>query len=283
MEEDKSLVDRAKTSYRENSIPAFLSSCASFTRWTVSTALKNRLRYPRQQTWEIAGTSATFHVKSVGEYESLERTIRPESEPLQTFIESARDGDTFFDIGAHLGVYSCLVGNAANLDGIYAFEPHPANVQGLRKNLERNETDAEVVDVALSNEATTTELLLNYDIRGELEATIVPVDTEDAGNTVRVETVMGDDFVAERETGVPDLVKIDVEGEEYEVIDGLEATLSEDKCRLLYCEVHERGGGGDVQSRGHERSDIVNRLREFGFDISEVDVYSGGTQIFGRK
>jgi FkbM family methyltransferase len=230
----------------------------------------------------LAGTSATFHVESTSEFDSLERTIGPEEQPLKTFIEAATDGDTLFDIGAHLGVYSCFIGNAATMDAIYAFEPHPANVEQLQRNLEINEIEADVVDLALSNEAGATELLLNENT-GELEATLVTTEESRQKNTVQIETITGDDFVVEEETGIPDLVKIDVEGEEYEVIDGLASTLMEEDCRLVYCEIHERGGTGDVQSRGHERTDVIERLREFGFEISEVDVYDGGTQILGRK
>lgn len=48
----------------------------------------------------------------------------------------------------------------------------------------------------------------------------------------------GDYIVKERNLPLPKAIKIDVEGFEYPVINGLKDTLSHETCKLVCCEVH---------------------------------------------
>jgi hypothetical protein len=70
---------------------------------------------------------------------------------------------------------------------------------------------------------------------------------------------------------VPTVVKIDVEGAEVAVLDGLSGTLADGATRLVYCEIH-RDQVADA--------DVVDRLRPHGFEVETV--YSRSNVAFVR-
>jgi hypothetical protein len=61
------------------------------------------------------------------------------------------------------------------------------------------------------------------------------------------------------------VIKIDVEGGERAVLDGLRGTLA-DSCRLVYCEVH----AGALADRDVEPGAIDRLLRDRGFTVETV-------------
>lgn len=70
---------------------------------------------------------------------------------------------------------------------------------------------------------------------------------------------------------IPNVVKVDVEGDEYEVLSGLKKTPTSSNCRLVYCELHsieERGFGGDKAS-------VKALLEEFGFEVETIHTREG--------
>ena len=59
----------------------------------------------------------------------------------------------FIDVGANVGFYSVLVGRENPACRVLSFEPVPANIAALRRNLKLNNVAAEVHDVAVSDVA----------------------------------------------------------------------------------------------------------------------------------
>lgn len=55
------------------------------------------------------------------------------------WLATLRDGDVFADVGANIGLYSIIAARQVGPTGrVYAFEPHPANVVSLHRNLALN-------------------------------------------------------------------------------------------------------------------------------------------------
>lgn len=59
--------------------------------------------------------------------------------------------------------------------------------------------------------------------------------------TIEVRTITGDEFANQRDE-IPNVVKIDVEGHELSVLDGMTEILSLSECYLVVCEIHETYG-----------------------------------------
>jgi FkbM family methyltransferase len=125
---------------------------------------------------------------------------------------------------------------------VYAFEPIPQNLVTLRHNIALNGlTNVVVVDKALSSSTGTAEMFVSpwsafhsLNVEG---ASKQDNHGPEAGEIV-VETVTLDEFVLGPDVSAPDLIKIDVEGAELIVVDGMRETLRS-KQPLLLCELHD--------------------------------------------
>jgi FkbM family methyltransferase len=152
-----------------------------------------------------------------GEYE------RPVQEAIAGVVHA---GDVCYDIGANVGFFSVLLGRLAGPTGsIYAFEPVPKNALTIERNARLNRLDnIKVLQVACSNESGMSELLLAHHIGGAVLKNVgVPPDL--AGSLI-VETVSIDTLVEDRQIKPPRFIKIDVEGAEMEVLQGMQRVLN---------------------------------------------------------
>ncbi|MEU4133868.1 FkbM family methyltransferase [Streptomyces wuyuanensis] len=136
------------------------------------------------------------------------------------FFDLARHARGFMDVGAFSGIYTLLACQANSRLHAVAVEPNPAAMRKLRRNVEVNHLHERVVlvDKALSSARGRALLRIPNDTTAASLLTAEPTDS-----TVEVDVITGDDAVG----GLPiDLVKIDVEGLEPEVLDGMTHTIS---------------------------------------------------------
>ena len=92
-------------------------------------------------------------------------------------------------------------------------------------------------------------------------------------NITEVQVARGDDL----DLPQPNIVKIDVEGFEYEVISGMQTRLRAPECRAVFCELHFEV----LEKRGLRQTPakIVKQLRSLGFtkirwlDVSHISAH----------
>jgi FkbM family methyltransferase len=211
-------------------------------------------------TIEVGDASATFHAPTLAEFRDLHRL--PERPVIEDHIARLRPEDVFYDIGANIGVYSCLVRSVTNGD-VVAFEPHPANADRFERNVALNDAAIPIHRCALSDTAETAEFAIPLDIIGSAGHTLL-ADRHPDARTISVETVVGERFIADERLPAPTVVKIDVEGAELAVLRGLKPLIERPDCRLLYCEVHDER----PESRGSSLSEVRDLLQDSGFSTS---------------
>jgi FkbM family methyltransferase len=159
--------------------------------------------------------------------------------PLQSALaRELRAGATFFDIGANVGFITLLAARLVGPTGrVVAFEPVPANAAAVRENLALNGIDwVEVHETAVARSAGRASLIVS-DVSAFSRLASINVPTG-ARESIEVAVNSIDEFVANGARTAPDVVKIDVEGAELEVIEGMRETLAEHHPVLL-CEVHD--------------------------------------------
>ena len=125
------------------------------------------------------------------------------------------------EVGANIGFYTVIGAHAAPQTPYLAVEPHPRSAAILRQNLLLNKTTAvSVLEAALVGRKTIEHLELSvpyedgYDSPcGAFVTSGLSADRDHAAATVEVEVAEARDVV----DGV-DLLKIDVEGHEYEIL-----------------------------------------------------------------
>jgi len=146
-------------------------------------------------------------------------------EPFETrlWLAAQRSGDLVVDVGANLGYFTVLAAlNERRPRRVHAFEPEPRNVALLSENVRRNGVGAltEVHAVALANEAGKGRLHLSLTNLGDHQ--IYAGDGERP--SVAIPVVAGGPFL-EALTDRVDLLKVDTQGSEGMVVEGLEPLL----------------------------------------------------------
>jgi FkbM family methyltransferase len=139
--------------------------------------------------------------------------------------------DVFLDVGANAGFYSIMFAIKKLADRIIAFEPDPGNFARLMANIDANELGRriETVPLALGNEASEVTLFEGAKWnRGE--STIVVPEQTPQEVTFRVRQVRFDD--AYSIAGKSIIIKMDVEGYEFQALAGMERTLRDNECYI---------------------------------------------------
>jgi FkbM family methyltransferase len=164
---------------------------------------------------------------------------RYEPELVKFVLRELQPGDVFVDVGAHIGSYSLPAARRVGRTGrVIAFEPDPDTASVLARNRKANGiTSLTIASVGLGSHRSTTSL------RGSESEAYLP---EDAGvRTIHgkgpivgeVDIVPFDDWATQNSIGRIDVIKIDVEGNEYAVLTGMLGSLQTYSPRLLIIEV----------------------------------------------
>jgi len=155
--------------------------------------------------------------------------IKGEFEPemVVLFKSLIRSNDVVLDVGANIGCTSILFGNLA--EKVYCFEPSPTTFGYLEKNVKNARLDRVTpVNVGLGKESGMFELTFSQSDRSG--GFVSNVTSASQGHQVeQIKIIKGDDFMNESKVPKIDFIKIDVEGFEKSVIEGLSATIARDQ------------------------------------------------------
>jgi len=150
---------------------------------------------------------------------------------IQLFIENidervsdfkANKGDVIFDIGSNIGLFALKQAWRIGAKGkIWAFEPNAFVFRRLIKNLrENNITNTVTIQKAVTSKTGKIKFVVNANITPKGKPLHVREISKNKNIIMEVESVTLDDFVLENNIRKINLMKIDVEGEEYEVLKG---------------------------------------------------------------
>ena len=160
-----------------------------------------------------------------------------EPEETRAIQELLRPGDVAIDIGANIGYMSCLMGRLVGDEGsVHAFEPEPRHAEALERNAELNHLgQIRCRRKALSRDAGNLPLYLDPENPGD--HTLVAIAGRDS---VEVDTLSFDSYWngADEARSIR-LVKIDVQGHEAAVIDGMQKTLAAGRIDMSLLEIAE--------------------------------------------
>lgn len=234
-------------------------------------------RFVRTESFTAAGYSAVFEV---GEHAGKPRSdFDNERENLEQFLTEIKNDDVIFDIGANIGLYSCFAAQKVNRGNIYAFEPFDPNAEQLEKNLQYGQrTNVDILNIALSDVNGVKGFSSPANSKTGLRTGSISDRSQDSSSDIQVRR--GDDLVIEGKIEQPDVVKIDVEGAEAAVCRGLEHTLSSDRCRIVFCEIHPEGHhpeSSSIKDFGMSPDELIEFLEDIGFNIRSK--HKRGSQI----
>lgn len=155
-----------------------------------------------------------------------------EREIIARLVTHAAPGTVFWDIGANIGYFSCIIARLAGTR-VIAVEPNPENVVRLERSASLNDLDITVVESALGD-TERAGILTGHASPSMGRLATVGEDGVEDGLDVNVATI---DSLVGRGLPPPTLMKIDVEGAEAEVLAGGFSTIASFKPAILV-EIH---------------------------------------------
>jgi FkbM family methyltransferase len=206
-----------------------------------------------------------FFLDIVDYYELLHRYgsyVNSEPQTEDWAVDHIRDDWIMFDCGAHIGYYTMLFSLLAPRGRVYAFEASPESCAKLRRNLDynarthaHNYDNVELIPTALGDRDA-----------GQVEETLYLSGGPDYGKTrAPFDFMTLDTFCESRQLARLDLVKIDVDGWDYEVLLGTRRAIQRLRPTLVV-EVNYA-----LEWRQHSPTDILQLLDELGYAYEVLD------------
>ena len=152
----------------------------------------------------------------------------------------------FVDVGAHKGLYTDLMNNNFIINKILMFEPQ-LKIFTLLKKKYKKQKKISIYNSALSNKNSIMSLNLNHhDLTSSLseldrnnvylkyKAKLFGTNSKNmVYKNIKIKTIKLYDVLSSRKINQIDLLKIDTEGHELQVLEGLKSKIGKVKCILI--------------------------------------------------
>lgn len=192
-----------------------------------------------------------------------ELIIHGNREPFSTsfFSLQIKPDDVVLDIGSNIGYYAILESKKVLKGKIHAVEPVPDTIIRLKENLRLNGSGNVIVhEVAFGSAREERKFFIhercnwssfNEDMQGriikEIDVHVIPID----------------DFIKQNNI-VPNWIRMDIEGFEYEVLKGAIDLLSSPSPICLFIEIHPH-----LLSQ-EDLASMIRLLKSTGFKVSSI-------------
>lgn len=173
-------------------------------------------------------------------------------------------GDVILDIGACVGYYTLIFARLVGEEGkVFAFEPDPENFALLRKNVEKGGyRNVILVQKAVSNKTGRIRLYLSEYHKDDQRI----YDSHDGRKSIEIEAIRLDDYFKNYNGGI-DFIKMDVQGAEGKVIQGMPSLLQKAGTLKIITEFWPLG----LKTCGTEPEEYPKLLQKHGFKLYHVN------------
>jgi len=196
-------------------------------------------------------------------------------EPTQTewFKECIKKGDTFIDVGANFGHYTTLGASLVGQEGRgFAFEPSPVANQIIEEMIkESNIQNVMLIKSAVGKENGTVNLFLP-NTRYLHSPSILTSDPSFVPLQIPVITL--DTFEPLKIVDQIKLIKIDVEGYEPDVVDGMNDLLREGRVLNIFCEFNSWW----LEQNSTTSKQLLERFLDYGYKIHKYTELQEGLE-----
>ena len=225
-----------------------------------------------KQIFIINGISAEFDASREGGGDINRERINMEYDLIENLLENIKQEDVFYDIGANTGLISNFAGQICST--VVAFEPYPPNYIQLKKTLSDTPANIQTYKLALAD----SEGKVDFSATGGTGQGTGSIGSGD----ITVNKIRGDTIISQEELERPDIVKIDVEGAEGLVIDGMKDTLA--GARRIYCEIHlPTDSSTSIETYGWTPMELLTELKSLGFRIHFLNNRGSEIQIVAEN
>ena len=174
---------------------------------------------------------------------------------MDVALPKTEKGDIFLDVGAHIGKYALQVAKIVGEKGlVIAIEPMPENYDALLQNIWLNKLENIIpLNIAAWNTESDLKLFI-----GDKNGRNSLKNNRGLGY-VEVKTKVLDKVLKKLNVNQVDWIKIDVEGAEYEVLQGLGNTLKNNRPKLI------------VEVKNENKHRVINLMKKLNYNVHPID------------
>jgi len=165
------------------------------------------------------------HIFSSGEFEKKE---------MELCKEYISETSIVLDIGANIGLHSIYFSGLAKDGCILSFEPSLATFSFLVSNV-ANIYNIVPINLAVSDEGKVADF---YHASDNAYSSLIDTKRKEVVSVIKVPCMRVDDVVSGLRLDRVDFVKIDVEGLEFEVLNGMSDVISKYQ-PVIFCEIYK--------------------------------------------
>lgn len=178
---------------------------------------------------------------------------------MESFLRFSSGKKKFLDVGALFGIFSLAFTKSGKGKHAHAIEPSPVPFETMVKNLDINpKLDITPHMLALGAKNGTTKMSFEW-----LHMVALPENVV-VEHMVEAKTLTLDDFL-KKEKFTPDIVKIDVEGAEFDVLFGGKNFFKKNR-PLVFLETHTPW----IKRLGKNVTDLTNIITSLGYKIYDL-------------
>ena len=208
--------------------------------------------------------------------DSLRLSTNGVFEPYTTEVikQNISNGDLVMDIGANIGYFTLIMAKGIKENGkVFSFEPEPKNFELLKKNVEINNYSNVILEKkAIGNKTGIAKLYLadrkNNIFHSGMHRIFRSDLVSQISNPVSINIIKLDDYLQDLKfIKKIRLIKIDVEGAEFDVLKGMSKILDENKGIKIVMEFSSE----NLEDYGSNPSDVMDFLINKGFKLSIIN------------
>ena len=198
------------------------------------------------------------------------------------WINNFDDNCIFWDIGANIGIYSLYSAKIKKKINVIAFEPSPQNFTILTKNIFLNKMSENII--AIPNPLDHINNHISYFKENDIEEAGSKntfdnnFDISNYSNVFKTISLSIDYLTENKILQIPNYIKIDVDGNERNILQGASNTLNNKFLKSVLIESNDKN---------NEKNKILNFLENKNFKLQKSTITSkkSGNQnlIFVRK
>jgi FkbM family methyltransferase len=186
----------------------------------------------------------TFPAKSRRIVKRARKMGSKEPGTIKWLSETLRADDIVLDIGANVGVYTVFAAARIPQGKIYAVEPHASNFATLLETIQSNNMEERVtpLSVALNSSSGWIDFTYHDLLEGSSGSQLTSSPTYQPSEKGVAEIKLAhtvDDLISTGVIQAPTVVKIDVDGNELNILNGMTNLLSGDSVRSIQIEIDE--------------------------------------------
>jgi FkbM family methyltransferase len=182
---------------------------------------------------------------------------------VSTTLFNHLDSDSIFlDIGANVGFYTVMTSHRAS--EIHSFEMDPRLVSIIRSHFNQNTPAQSATKVIPAAVGETSGGFVSFSphMSGNLSTNMIHSENQkNIQSQFRIPTVALDDYTMSEDIE-PSVLKIDVEGEELAVLQGMTKTLKNYE-PILFLEVHPHL----LETKGESVDEVLSFLKEYDYSF----------------